>query len=147
MGAAGYNFQQSLNRFKRPNYGYDPKLRADTLSGLRSNAYTAGTGFVNQARRASPVRSAGVLNLFKQGANLQGDIYQRAALPFAAQEAQFGEGQRQSDIGNALSLFRSVEERQKFDEEMKKRYGFSFGDLLGNVLGAGAQVGSAYATR
>jgi hypothetical protein len=98
--------------------------------------------FANQASRALPARSGGLLNVFKQGAQLQGDIYRQGALPFAAQEAALGAQQRAGDVDLIKFLLAMKQRKDEFDAS---RPGVM--DFLGNLLSAGATVGAGFAAK
>jgi len=150
FGPTSPMLEQTLAKFRRPQYGYGSELRADLFKNLRRQAAIGEASFVNRAGATLPGRSAGLLNRFREAARLGGEIYSQGALPLAQQEQGLAEGQRQFDIGAGLGLFRTVEERDRFLRQlMMQKYGidksreFTFGDFMGNLLGAAGQVGAA----
>jgi hypothetical protein len=150
FGAAG------TNPYKRGQqaYGFNPGLRRDFLSRFKSNAYNTGLGVTNQINQNIPARSAARLTGIQRGAAAGSEAFNSAALPFMQQEQQFAEGQRNADVGFGLQrtgqeadflkfLMALKERRREFDKSNQ----FTFADLLGNLFGAGAQVGSAALVR
>lgn len=154
FGPTGDLINRSLDLFRRKRRGYGQGIRNDFYSNLGSTAYTAGQGVTNQMvqglRSRGLGRSAAFLTAPQAGARTQGAVFRQGALPFARSEADLAERQLQADRAAGLNLYASTSARDLALRNIlaqiwakRKDSEFNLDELLGNLAGAGAQVGAA----
>jgi hypothetical protein len=121
---------------------FDPVLAKRARANINAQGRGIGIGTANQIGTGLLNRglgnSAGIYGAAGAGGRAQGDFLSKYLLNFDLGEQDFTENARRFDTGTALALKQMFLQRKR-DEEAQP----GWLDVLGSMIGGGAQVGAA----